>query len=164
MLINIFIACGQPLTSQCPPPPPPLPPSIQLSSLMSSVGEDRGRLDDIGSQMAQLRERMTELDRAVTAISNAGKYYSCSVTYTPRFSFGPLVSEARLQPEAPEEEEGAKYVGADALQSLQGMLGQLQQEQERLMGTAAHLSHELEVNREHVKVIVWLSLAEDCSY
>lgn len=32
------------------------------------------------------------------------------------------------------------------------MVGELQQEQERLIGTAAHLSHEIEVNKEHVKV------------
>lgn len=35
---------------------------------------------------------------------------------------------------------------------LQQMVGDLQQEQERLIGTAAHLSHEIEVNKEHVKV------------
>lgn len=41
---------------------------------------------------------------------------------------------------------------SDSFESLQNILGGLQQEHERLMGTAAHLSHELEVNKEHVKV------------
>ena len=40
----------------------------------------------------------------------------------------------------------------DSFDTLQGILGQLQQEHERLIGTAAHLSHELEVNKDHVKV------------
>lgn len=41
---------------------------------------------------------------------------------------------------------------SDAFEAMQSMLGGLQQEHERLMGTAAHLSHELEVNKDHVKV------------
>jgi len=40
---------------------------------VTSGGEDRGRLDELGSQVAQLRERLTELDRAVTALTNTGK-------------------------------------------------------------------------------------------
>ena len=54
----------------------------QLSSLVTSGGEDRGRLDDLGSQVAQLRERLAELDRAVTALSNTGTHSSNSL---PRY-------------------------------------------------------------------------------
>lgn len=32
------------------------------------------------------------------------------------------------------------------------MLAQVHQEQERLIGTAAHLSHEVEISKDHVKV------------
>ena len=51
-----------------------------------------------------------------------------------------------------EEEEGANHVSSDSFEALQSALGQMQQEHERLIGTAAHLSHEQEVNTEHIKV------------
>ena len=35
---------------------------------------------------------------------------------------------------------------------LQNMVNELSQEQERILGTTANLSHEVEVNQEHVKV------------
>lgn len=47
-----------------------LPP--QLSSQMGSSSEERGRLEELGSEVAQLRERMSEVDRAVTALTNTG--------------------------------------------------------------------------------------------
>ena len=61
------------------------------------------------------------------------------------------VSSVRLGAQA-EEEEGANYVSSDSFEALQSALGQMQQEHERLIGTAAHLSHEQEVNTEHIKV------------
>ena len=51
-----------------------------------------------------------------------------------------------------DEPGSANYVNMDSFDALQEMLSQLQQEHERLMGTAAHLSHELEINTDHVKV------------
>lgn len=62
------------------------------------------------------------------------------------------MSSSRLQAEEPEEEGGASAVDAESFAALQEVVGGMQQEHERLMGTAAHLSHELEVNKEHVKV------------
>lgn len=59
---------------------------------------------------------------------------------------------SRAQAPPTYEELSAKYAGVDAFEELQNTVSGLQQEQERLMGTAAHLSHELEVNKEHVKV------------
>ena len=41
-----------------------------------------------------------------------------------------------------------------SFKEVQGVLSQLQQEHERLMGTVAHQSHELEVDKEHIKVCV----------
>ena len=52
----------------------------------------------------------------------------------------------------PMEVDADKYVDTNSFNVVQGLLAQLQQEHERLMGTAAHLSHELDVNKEHVKV------------
>ena len=78
---------------------------------------------------------MSELDRAVTAISNA------------------VSQTSREGPQPDDEADGAKkYVDVNSFEALQELLGQLHTEQERLIGTAAHLSHELEVNTEHVKV------------
>ena len=59
---------------------------------------------------------------------------------------------SRAQAPPTDEELSAKYAGVDAFEELQNTVAGLQQEQERLIGTAAHLSHELEVNKEHVKV------------
>lgn len=44
----------------------------QLSSQMGSSSEERSRLEELGSEVAQLRERMSEVDRAVTALTNTG--------------------------------------------------------------------------------------------
>ena len=43
---------------------------MQLNSLVSA-GLDAGRLEELGSQLAQLRERMGEVDRAVDALTAA---------------------------------------------------------------------------------------------
>ena len=64
----------------------------------------------------------------------------------------PTVSSAKLGAQAEEEEEGANYVSTDSFEALQATVGQMQQEHERLIGTAAHLSHEQEINTEHIKV------------
>lgn len=45
---------------------------LQLSSQMGSSSEERSRLEELGSEVAQLRERMSEVDRAVTALTNTG--------------------------------------------------------------------------------------------
>ena len=63
-----------------------------------------------------------------------------------------MSSASREGPRAEEEADGAKYVDMDSFDALQSLLSELQQEHERLIGTAAHLSHELEVNKDHVKV------------
>lgn len=47
--------------------------SFPCAQYQLSGSEDHSQLDELGSVVAQLRERMNELDRAVTAISNAGK-------------------------------------------------------------------------------------------
>lgn len=97
--------------------------------------ESPGKFDDFGSQLAQLRERLNELDRAVTALSDH------------------LANLSHQDTETVTETDGEKLVDLNSFNVVQGLLGQLQQEHERLMGTAAHLSHELDVNKEHVKVI-----------
>lgn len=68
------------------------------------------------------------------------------------------VSLARKSPEAAEEPDSAKYVDSDAFEALQSVLSEMQQEQERVIGTTAHLSHELEINKEHVKVGACINL------
>ena len=47
---------------------------------MGSSSEERGRLEELGSEVAQLRERMSEVDRAVTALTNTGIYEHINVT------------------------------------------------------------------------------------
>lgn len=37
----------------------------------STGGADSGRLEELGLQLAQIRERLEELDRAVSALTNA---------------------------------------------------------------------------------------------
>lgn len=113
---------------------------MQLSNLVHTLEtqkqgpDNQGKLEELGSQLAQLRERMNELDRGVTAMSD-------HMAHLSRRSTEPSV-----------DPDGEKYVDAESFNVIQGLLGQLQQEHERLMGTAAHLSHELDINKEHVKV------------
>ena len=145
--------------------------------MVGSGSEDRSRLEELGLHVAQSRERMAELDRAVTAIGNKCRsklkilllsnfnHFGLSLTLSPSLSLSlylsllplpslpPVSSTSREGPQPEEEPDGAKYVDMDSFDALQGLLSQLQQEHERLMGTAAHLSHELEINKEHVKVI-----------
>ena len=40
----------------------------------------------------------------------------------------------------------------ESLTALQEVVNQHQQDQERLMGTVAHLSNEMEIDKEHIKV------------
>ena len=44
------------------------------------------------------------------------------------------------------------YADMESFKGLEQLVQSLQDGQERLLGTAANLSHELEVNQEHVKV------------
>jgi chromosome segregation ATPase len=91
-------------------------------------------LEEFGSQLAQLRERLNELDRAVTALSDH------------------LANQSHQDTDTVTEVDGDKFVDMNTFAAVQGLLAQLQQEHERLIGTAAHLSHELDINKEHVKV------------
>lgn len=50
----------------------------QLSSMVGSGADDHSKLEELGSLVAQLRERMSDLDRAVTAISNTGEILAVS--------------------------------------------------------------------------------------
>ena len=45
---------------------------FQLSSQIGGSSEDRARLEELGSEVAQLRERMSEVDRAVGALTDTG--------------------------------------------------------------------------------------------
>ena len=59
-----------------------------------------------------------------------------------------------LQQVTPLDDESInQYVDLESFNNLKTLVQDLQQEQERLLGTAAHLSHELEINQEHVKVM-----------
>lgn len=44
----------------------------QLSSQIGSSSEERTRLEELGSELAQLRERMSDVDRAVSTLTDAG--------------------------------------------------------------------------------------------
>ena len=100
--------------------------------------ESQVKVDELGSQLAQIRERLNELDRAVTAMSD----HMASTSTAHGAGDNEFTSE-------PDRD---KFVDSDSFHVVQGLLNQLQQEHERLMGTAAHLSHELDINKEHVKV------------
>lgn len=118
---------------------------------MVSSGADSSRVEELGSQLAQLRERLGELDRAMSALTNAvssqGKVQNYNNYFVVNVVYLCIQSDA-----VPEEDSIGQYVDLQMVADLQQMVGDLQQEQERLIGTAAHLSHEIEVNKEHVKV------------
>ena len=44
------------------------------------------------------------------------------------------------------------FADQQSLNDLTQLVNEMQQEQERLIGTAAHLSHELDISKEHTKV------------
>jgi uncharacterized coiled-coil DUF342 family protein len=111
--------------------------TADLASLSSQIGgssEERARLEELGSEVAQLRERMAEVDRSVGALTDA-------------------VSTLRDSAAPAEEEPDVKYADLDSLTTLQEMVARQQQEQERLIGTVAHVSNEMEINKEHVKAL-----------
>lgn len=117
--------------------------------------------------MAQLRERMAELDRAVTAVTNAGELKQKRldiIFFNSWCVVASVSSSSRDGPQPEEEPEGAKYVDANSFEVLQGLLNQLQQEHERLMGTVAHQSQELEIDKEHIKVRVCVCTSVCCLY
>ena len=62
------------------------------------------------------------------------------------------MSTLRRSSEPADEEEGAKYADIESLTALQEVLTQQQQDHERVIGTVAHLSNEMEINKEHIKV------------
>ena len=51
-----------------------------------------------------------------------------------------------------EELEEVKYADMESLLALQNTVSAQQEGQERLLGTVANLSHEQEVDKEHIKV------------
>lgn len=108
--------------------------SAELNRLsgMVSGGSDSDRVEELGSQLAQMKERIEELDRAVAALTSA-------------------ISQQQVTPL--DDESINQYVDLESFNNLKTLVQDLQQEQERLLGTAAHLSHELEINQEHVKTL-----------
>lgn len=58
----------------------------------------------------------------------------------------------RASPGPADEEGGAKYADLESLAALQEAQTQQQQEHERLIATVAHLSNEMEISKEHIKV------------
>lgn len=116
-----------------------------MKSLQPKAVSDKRNLEELSWQVTQLQERMNELDRAISALSQ-------------------LVASSTLRKdEQAEETDGSdrtKYVDEEALKAIQSLMDQLQQENERLLGTVAHISHEIEVNTEHVKVGVACRLME----
>ena len=118
--------------------------SVLVNSLQSKpVSEVKSSEEDLSWQVAQLRERMNELDRAISALSDL------------------VASSAWRGDEQPvDDSAGNKYVDEETFMAVQSLLGQLQQENERLLGTAAQISHEMEVNTEHVKVCLHDGRAE----
>ena len=162
---------------------------FQLSSQIGASSEERARLEELGSEVAQLRERMSEVDRAVGALTDAGnkKFLSplslsvsasllslslslplfCLLLFSlpalPMFtalslslslsSSPPPVSTMRDSAAPAEEESDVKYADLESLAALQELVTQQQQDQERLIGTVAHVSNEMEINKEHIKVL-----------
>ncbi|CAI8025791.1 Glutamine-rich protein 2 [Geodia barretti] len=111
--------------------------TADLASLSSQIGgssEERARLEELGSEVAQMRERMAEVDRAVGALTDA-------------------VSTLRDSAAPADEESDVKYADLDSVTALQELVTQQQQDQERLIGTVAHVSNEVEINKEHIKAL-----------
>lgn len=142
-----------------------------LAALSSQVaqGSSTGRLEELGSQVAQMRERLAEMDRAVTALANtvAQRPETAEADEAPpAFVVSELLSlSARVFINSV-----CSFVSChvflpyslllfvcycqdvDTFMELQAMVSDMKQHQDRLLDTAAHLSNELGVNQEHVKV------------
>jgi predicted nucleic acid-binding Zn-ribbon protein len=101
--------------------------SAEVSGMLNQVAGS-GRVEELGGQVAQMRERLSEVDRAVNALASA----VAAVSDMPRT-------------------EATPQVELDSFMELQGLVGDMKQHQDRLLDTAAHLSNELSVNQEHLK-------------
>ena len=75
---------------------------------------------------------------------------SCAATHGHVFLH--TVSTLRDSAAPADEESDVKYADLDSLTALQELVTQQQQDQERLIGTVAHISNEVEINKEHIKV------------
>ena len=71
--------------------------------------------------------------------------------HTDTFSLH-TVSTLRDSAAPADEESDVKYADLDSVTALQELVTQQQQDQERLIGTVAHVSNEVEINKEHIKV------------
>lgn len=108
---------------------------LQLSSKVTSLGDMSNASDgteNLNREVSQLRERLTELDRALMAVSS--------------------MVTANMKEDHLEDEPDAGPVDQEEMKRVKSALHRVQQENERLLGTAAHISHEMEVNKEHIKV------------
>ena len=102
-----------------------------LSLKDSTEGLDN--MENLGREVAQLRERLGELDRALMAISS-------------------MVSANMKDGQEEDEDPDTGPLDHEEMKRLKSALSRVQQENERLLGTAAQISHEMEVNKEHIKV------------
>ena len=75
---------------------------------------------------------------------------SCAATHGHVFLH--TVSTLRDSAAPADEESDVKYADLDSVTALQELVTQQQQDQERLIGTVAHVSNEVEINKEHIKV------------
>lgn len=106
---------------------------MSLLSSQLSTGTN-SRLEELGSQVAQVRERLADMDQALTATANA------------------LRSQQQVAV-AVDSTAAVPAIDSEVFNSLQSMVNELQQQQERLLDTAANISHELGVNQDHVKAL-----------
>ena len=99
---------------------------------MKGAGVDSNRVEELGAQLAQLRDRLEDIDRAVAALTGA--------------------VSAMQQQGPPEETTDMSSNYNDVIASLQQAIASQQEGQERILGTVANLSHEQEIDKEHIKV------------
>ena len=99
---------------------------------MRDSSEGGESAENLSREMAQQRERLGELDRALLAISS--------------------MVTANMKDDNEEEEVDSEATDQEEVKRLRSALSRVQQENERLLGTAAHISHEMEVNKQHIKV------------
>lgn len=95
-------------------------------------GADSGRVEELGAQLALLRERIDDIDRAVAALTK-------------------VVTDSQHQ--LPVEKEERDFVDKKSLLELQETVSGQQEKHERMLGTLANMSHEQDINKEHIKVL-----------
>lgn len=110
--------------------------TTQTYTLQLSSGKGSGnmtRVEEMGAQLSQLRDRIEDIDRALSALTSA-------------------VSTLQQTSDEEIDHDASKFADMASIVALQQMVASQQERLDRLLSTVANLSHEQEVDKEHIKV------------